>query len=132
MFPHLLALSLAVLLAGCAGGEREIADVRSCLKEAGMKAVPFDKQEDDVEEGVLATTDLSKGDQQRFTLAVAAYVKSEKTVKKFQEDVRSFTKALSVGDQKLVIDSDVDGRYVWVVTGKREDKVYKAAVDCVS
>lgn len=124
-------LIAAVVAAGCSAGAKEISDVRSCLKDAGMKVEAFDKSEQQVKEGVFATTDLSKGDHDTFTLAVAAYVKSAKTVDEFQDDVKEFSDALSVGKRKLVIDSDVDDDYVWVVTGVKEDKVFKAAVDCV-
>jgi hypothetical protein len=126
----LLFIATAVA-AGCSAGRKDIPEVRSCLKDAGMEVSKFPKKEKSVEEGVFATTDLSKGDQARLTLAVAAYVKSEKTVDKFQKDVKDFSKALSVGKQKLVIDSGTDGKYVWVVTGASEDKVYKDALACV-
>ena len=127
----LLVLFAAILATGCAAGKQEIKDVKSCLEDAGMKVEAFPKSEKKVKEGVLATTDLSKGDQKSFTLAVAAYVKSEKTVDEFEKDVKDFSDALSVGKRKLVIESDVDGDYVWVVTGVKEDKVFKAAIDCV-
>lgn len=126
-----LVLLASFVAAGCAGAAKNVSDVRSCLKRAGMKVSKFPAREKQVDEGVFATTDLTTGNQARFTLAVAAYVKSEKTVDKFQKDVKDFSKALSVGEQKLVIDSDVDGRYVWVVTGASEDKVYKDAIACV-
>jgi hypothetical protein len=127
----LLVLFASLVATGCAAGKKEIPDVKSCLKDAGMKVEPFDKTEKQVKEGVFATTDLTKGDHDTFTLAVAAYVKNEKTVDEFKDDVKDFSDALSVGKRKLVIDSDVDGDYVWVVTGVKEDKVFKAAVDCV-
>ena len=127
----LLLLVATVVATGCSAGAKEISDVRACLKDAGMKVEPFEKAEEEVREGVFATTDLAKGDHDTFTLAVAAYVKSEKTVDEFQKDVKDFSKALQVGKRKLVIDSDVDGDYVWVVTGAKEDKLFKDAVACV-
>ena len=134
--PNLRALIPLLLLAsfvaaGCGSSEKDISEVRSCLKDAGMKVSKFPEKEQNVEDGVFATTDLSQGTQSKLTLAIAAYVKSEKTVDKFQKDVKDFSKALSVGEQKLIIDSDVDGKYVWVVTGASEDKVYKDAIACV-
>jgi hypothetical protein len=126
-----LLVLASFVAAGCGSSSKDIGEVRSCLKDAGMKVSKFPEKEQQVDEGVFATTDLSKGTQSKLTLAIAAYVKSEKTVDKFQKDVKDFSKALSVGEQKLVIDSDVDGRYVWVVTGASEDKVYKDAIACV-
>lgn len=126
-----LVAVLALAVAGCGGGTKDIAEVQACLEKAGMSVDPVEKGDEKVSEGVFATTDLSKGGDD-LTLAVAAIVKSEETVDEFEQDTKEFSKSLSVGEQKLKIDSGTEGRYVWVVTGAtKDDSVYDKARDCV-
>lgn len=127
------ALAGALVVAGCAGsGEKDIAEVEACLQDAGLKVEAFNERDKKVEEGVFATTDLTKGDRDEFAFAVAARVKSEETVEEFQKDTEEFSKTLSVGEQKLRIDSGAEDRYVWVVGGAKQDGAYDEARDCVA
>lgn len=136
----IIVLLTAILLgSGCDGGgagagattEEDIAAVRSCLTEAKLKVEAFSEEDKKVTEGVFATTDLSKGDRKEFTFAIAALVESEKTVEEFERDTKEFSETLSMGEQKLVVDSGTEGRYVWVVGGASKDATYEAAHDCV-
>lgn len=123
----------AALAAGCdAGGPPEMSEVRSCLEAAKLKVESFSESDKKVSEGVFATTDLSTGERGRFTFAVAAIVKSEQTVDEFQRDTKRFSETLSVGEQKLEIDSGTEDRYVWVVGGAKQDDSYDAARACVA
>lgn len=122
----------ALVAAGCGGGTKDIAEVEKCLKDAGFQVEAFTKEDKKVSDGVFATTDLTKGDRDNFAFAVAATVKSEDTVDEFQKDTEEFSKTLSVGEQKLKIDSGTEDKYVWVVGGAKQDDLYDKARSCVA
>lgn len=127
----LLVAAFALLAGACGGGQKEIADVRACLEDAKLKVDAFNESDKKVSEGLFATSDLTKGEQDEFTFAVAAYVTSEDTVSQFRKDTEEFSKTLSVGEQKLEIDSGTDDRYVWVVGGAKDAPAYDDARACV-
>lgn len=120
-----------MVAAGCGGGTKSIADVQSCLK--GVKGLTVDKapaSDKGVDEGVFATTDLSKGAEGDFTMAMAAVVKADKDVKTFQDQSKEFA-AADKSDKKFAVKTGVDGKYVWVVGGASDSDTFKEARDCV-
>ena len=121
---------IAMLVAsGCGAEGKEIADVKSCLSKAKLKAEDLPKDKD-VETGVFATTDLAKVEDEEFTFALAAHVKSEEAVKQFQQESKEFSKTAGA-DQKLDFETGVDGTYVWVAGGAKDTDDFKDARACV-
>ena len=127
----MVVLGIAVLAAGCGGSTKSIADVQACLKKVeGMTVEKAPAKDSGVEEGVFATTDLTKGGKGDFTMAMAANVKSEKDVKTFQEQSKEFA-GTDKTDKTFAVETGVDGKYVWVAGGAKDSETYKASLDCV-
>ena len=128
----LLLLPATLIAAGCGGGGTpEIKDVSSCLKELGLMVEQPKTNDKDVEEGVFATTDISKGDVKNLTIALAATAKTDAAVKEFEKESKDFAKQDFGGESKLTVDSGTSGRYVWVVAGAKGSDGFKDARDCV-
>jgi hypothetical protein len=124
-----LSCSVALLAAGCGSEGKEIEDVKSCLAEVKLTVEDLPKDKD-VTSGVFATTDLTKVEDEEFTFALAAHVKSDGAVKQFQDESKDFSKTAGA-DQKLDFETGVDGRYVWVAGGAKDTDDYKDARACV-
>lgn len=134
----MVVLFAALLATGCGGdggGDgKDITDVRACLKKLDLKVEAPPQDDKDVEDGVFATTDLTKGEPTDLTVALAAVAKSDKAVERFQKESEDFSKTLSVGNGKageLSVESDSDGRYVWVVAGAKDNDTFTDARGCV-
>jgi hypothetical protein len=128
----LAALSVAAFASGC-GGAKDVAEVKSCLKDLKLNVDSAGKTDKKVEEGVFATSDLTKGDAKDITIAVAARVKKDGTVKEFEKDNTAFADQLKKSERgkDLKVESGTEGRYVWVVMGDASNDTYKKAKDCV-
>lgn len=121
---------LAMLVAtGCGSEGKEMSDVKACLKNAKLTVEDLPK-DTDVETGVFATTDLTKVEDEEFTFALAAHVKSEKAVKSFQDKSTEFSETAGA-DQKLDFETGTDGRYVWVAGGAKDTDDFTDARACV-
>lgn len=122
----------ALLLSGCgalSSSGKDIPEVTSCLKAAKIATKAPEDNDKDIDEGISGTADLG-GDQ--MTIVVAARVKSDDKVQKFQKDVKGFTSNLTARDKaSFGLESGADGRYVWVVAGAKGSTTYKQARDCV-
>ena len=129
----LLAMSLiatvAFVAAGCGSDGKDIADVKACLKKAGLTVEELDKDKD-VKSGVFASTDLSKVEDGEFTFAMAAHVTSDKAITEFKKESEDFRKSSGATD-KLDFETGVDGKYAWVAGGAKSTKDYKDARACV-
>ena len=133
MRTRLLVLAAAsALLTGCgalSSSSTDIPSVTKCLKDAKIETKAPEDDDKDIEEGISGTADLG-GDQ--MTIVVAARVKSDDKVKKFQSDVKGFTSNLTARDKKSFgLESGADGKYVWVVAGAKGSDTYSKARDCV-
>lgn len=131
-FALLLVPVLVLLAAGCGGGSgKEISEVRACLDDLELTVEgPQEKDKDIVEEGVFASTDLTKAADGEFAFALAAIVKDDDAIKKFQKDSEAFSRTAEE-DEKLDFQTGVDGKYVWVAGGSTEDDTYADARKCV-
>ena len=121
---------LAMLVAtGCGADGKEMQDVKACLKDAKLTVEDLPKDKD-VKSGVFATTDLTKVEDEEFTFALAAHVKTDDAVKNFQDESTKFAETAGA-DQKLDFETGVDGRYVWVAGGAKDTDDFKDARACV-
>jgi hypothetical protein len=128
----LTVLLVSLFAAGC-GGSKDISEVSSCLKDAKLDVENAKKIDEKVKEGVFATSDLKKGDAKDITIAVAAIVKSDDTIKDFEKQNKDFVDQLAKSDsgKGLKVESGTDDRYVWVVMGNPDKDGFKKAKDCV-
>jgi hypothetical protein len=129
-----LVLATAALVAsGCGSSGKDVSKVSSCLKDLKLNVENAKKSDKTVKDGVFATSDLTKGDAKNITIAVAAVVKSDDTIKAFEKQNKEFGDKLKQGDtgKDLKVESGSDGRYVWVVMGNPSKSTYGKAKDCV-
>ena len=103
--------------------------MKACLKDAKLTVEDLPKDKD-VKSGVFATTDLTKVEDEEFTFALAAHVKTDDAVKNFQDESTKFAETAGA-DQKLDFETGVDGRYVWVAGGAKDTDDFKDARACV-
>ena len=122
-------LATALFAAGCGSDGKDIADVKSCLKDAKLKVEDL-KEDKDVKSGVFASTDLTKVEDGEFTFAMAAHVTSESAIKEFKKESEAFRKT-SGAEDKLDFETGVDGKYAWVAGGAKDTDDYKDARACV-
>jgi hypothetical protein len=132
----LVIVATALLACGCSGigsSGKDVSKVSSCLKGVKLNVENSKKSDKSVKEGVFATSDLTKGDAKNITIAVAAVVKSDDTIKEFEKQNKDFGEKLKQGDtgKDLKVESGSDGRYVWVVMGNPSKDTYGKAKDCV-
>ena len=131
IIPTLAVLALAsAVVAGCGSSGKDIKEVNSCLKKAKFKTEQAAKDDKDVEDGVSGMT--TSKDQGELAIALAATVKKEKDVKKFQKQVDKLTDQLKQQDKdKYQFKNGTDGKYVWVVAGVKKSKTFDKGLDCV-
>lgn len=137
----LMVLTATLVAAGCGGSSgKDIASVKSCLKDLKLSVEEAPDTDNDVKEGVFATTDLTAlaadGGKdaakapEEFTFAMAAHVKDASKVKDFQKESEEFAKTAS-SDGKLEFETGVDGTYVWVAGGAKGSAAFDDARGCV-
>lgn len=126
----LLIAFTVVVAAGCGSEGRDIGEARACLEKLGLNVDSPAKSDKDVEEGLFATSDFEQAGEGDFTFAVAAHVRNEAAVERFQQESREFSKSVSA-DDKLQIESGTDGSYVWVAGGSADSDAVSDARDCV-
>lgn len=128
---YVLAMLLPIMLVvgGCGADGKDIQEVKACLKGANLTVEELPK-DTDVTTGVFATTDLTKVEDEEFTFALAAHVKSDEAVKNFQKESTEFATTAGA-DKKLDFETGVDGRYVWVAGGAKDTDDFKDARACV-
>jgi hypothetical protein len=140
----MVLLGCALLAAGCGGTDdgRDIASVRACLEGLGLNVEAPPADDEDVEEGVFATTDLSAasgpGDgenegeaaEAEFTFALAAIVTSEEARTRFREESSQFAETTDQ-DGRLSFESGSEGNYVWVAGGERDSDQFDEVLGCV-
>lgn len=125
----ILPLIAMLVAAGCGADGKEMKDVKACLKDAKLTVEDLPKDKD-VTTGVFGTTDLTKVEDEEFTFALAAHVKSDEAVKNFQDESKKFAETAGA-DQKLDFETGVHGRYVWVAGGAKDTDDFKDARSCV-
>lgn len=132
-----LVFVAALVAAGCGSGGTDIADVRGCLDELGLKVEAPPEGDTDIEEGVFATSNLAaaagdaeSGGDAEFTFAMAAIVPDEEARTTFEDQSRSFATSVSE-DGKLEFDSGIDGDYVWVAGGEKGSDAFGDVRGCV-
>lgn len=131
IIPTLAVLAIASLVAaGCGGSGKDIKGVSSCLKDAKFKTERAKKDDPQVEDGVSGMT--SSKDQGELAIALAATVKKQGDVKKFEKKVGELTDQLKQQDKdKYQFKNGTDGKYVWVVAGVKKSKTFDKGLACV-
>jgi hypothetical protein len=127
--PVLLVSSSLLIAAGCGSGTPDIAETRTCLEKLNLTVEDPPAKDNEVKEGVFATTDLTKAAEGEFTFAMAAIVKDEGSVKTFEDEAKKLADAIAE-DDKIKVETGTDGTYVWVAGGA-DDKAIKSVRGCV-
>jgi hypothetical protein len=131
IIPTLAVLALAtVVAAGCGGSGKDIKEVSSCLKDAKFKTERAGKDDPQVADGVSGLT--SSKDQGELAIALAATVKKQGDVKKFEKKVGELIDQLKQQKKdKYQFRKGTDGKYVWVVAGVKGAKTFDKGLACV-